>query len=96
MGTDPFARPTSVKVAKRHRDTIKTVDRDGLLSALHLADKLAAETRAFAESGLAIVSTLPEFSETLTEKLPNVGNPALRHDAATANRCWASDIISGR
>ena len=64
---------------ERYGDPIETVYRDGLLSALHLADKLAAETGTFAESGLAVVSALSKFSETLTEKLPNVGNRALGH-----------------
>jgi hypothetical protein len=83
---DGSLRPSNISQSRqrhreRDRDTIQTIYRDGLLSALHLADKLAAKTGTLAESGLAVVSALSKFSETLTEKLPNVGNGALSHGA---------------
>jgi hypothetical protein len=86
-GDGSLRRPNISQSSQRHheryRDTIQTVDRDGLLSALHLANELGAETGPFAESGLAIVPALSKFSKTLPEKLPNVGNRALGHGVVT-------------
>src|SRR5262245_35174855 len=71
------------EIAQRHlerdRHAVETVDGDGLLAALDLADEFPAESGSFAESFLAERALFAEGAKTLTEEFSDVFDGALCH-----------------
>src|SRR6267143_116962 len=61
------------------RDVVEAVDRDGLLTALHLADELPAQASALAEALLAEQPLLAEGPQALSEEFPDVLDCAFGH-----------------